>query len=533
VFEVLETGIPEMLDVLRNPRENGDVRLRLTWVFKRLINHAATMQKAIPVLTKICEERANNKEQAFTRYQCAALLAAVQREKAPESALDALRECLGDPIGKLYDDRGDHTGDPRVGAVEALGRIGLNRVRARQDILKQLRVLAADKGVWPKLRTDADNLVKALDAAAPPQQKKDAEAATVLQVLDNAKVAEHSELTNKNATLGMKPYKEYKFKGEVGKIYTIELQSKDFDAYLYLKNETGETLAENGDAERGKALGSRIVFKVQKAGIYHIIVTSQGALVAGFTGTGTFLLTVGQADAAALVFATTGSGLKFAELRLGAGTLAAAGHTVMLKYTGRFKDGREFESSTGKAPTTFVLGKGKVIKGWHEGVAGMRVGGTRKLIIPPELGYGPNGSPERGIPKNAELHYEMELLKVIENKKSKGTSAPSAPSAPGQPNTLLDIVDRIEAAGGTKVHVITLRAGATYVIDMKHSVSSMIDPVLQLLDLNGKQAAFNDDYGDRVNARIIYTAVQAGRYRLVASGYGKTFGDYTLTVKRK
>jgi FKBP-type peptidyl-prolyl cis-trans isomerase len=108
---------------------------------------------------------------------------------------------------------------------------------------------------------------------------------------------------------------------------------------------------------------------------------------------------------------TTKSGLKYEDLKEGTGDEAKAGNTVEVHYTGWLKDGKKFDSSVDrKKPFSFKLGAGKVIKGWDEGVAGMKVGGKRKLTIPPNLGYGADGTP--GIPPNAELTFEVELLKV-------------------------------------------------------------------------------------------------------------------------
>jgi FKBP-type peptidyl-prolyl cis-trans isomerase FkpA len=109
---------------------------------------------------------------------------------------------------------------------------------------------------------------------------------------------------------------------------------------------------------------------------------------------------------------TTKSGLKYEDLKAGTGDEAKAGDTVEVHYTGWLKDGKKFDSSLDRGqPFSFKLGAGKVIKGWDEGVAGMKVGGKRKLTIPPELGYGTRGA-GNVIPPNAELTFEVELLKV-------------------------------------------------------------------------------------------------------------------------
>jgi peptidylprolyl isomerase len=109
---------------------------------------------------------------------------------------------------------------------------------------------------------------------------------------------------------------------------------------------------------------------------------------------------------------TTKSGLKYIDQKVGKGAVAKAGDQVAVHYTGKLKDGKKFDSSydsdTGK-PIIFQLGVSKLIKGWHEGIAGMKEGGKRKLIIPPDLGYGAEGFPPV-IPPNAELHFDVELV---------------------------------------------------------------------------------------------------------------------------
>jgi FKBP-type peptidyl-prolyl cis-trans isomerase len=109
---------------------------------------------------------------------------------------------------------------------------------------------------------------------------------------------------------------------------------------------------------------------------------------------------------------TTPSGLQYTDTKEGTGAVAKSGDNVEVHYTGTFPDGKKFDSSKDRGqPFRFPLGAGRVIKGWDEGVAGMKVGGTRQLIIPPELGYGARGAPG-AIPPNATLHFEVELLKV-------------------------------------------------------------------------------------------------------------------------
>jgi FKBP-type peptidyl-prolyl cis-trans isomerase FkpA len=109
---------------------------------------------------------------------------------------------------------------------------------------------------------------------------------------------------------------------------------------------------------------------------------------------------------------TTESGLIIVDVVEGDGDTAASGQNVSVHYTGWLQNGTKFDSSKDRnEPFEFDLGAGRVIRGWDEGVQGMKVGGKRKLTIPPELGYGSRGA-GGVIPPNATLVFEVELLEV-------------------------------------------------------------------------------------------------------------------------
>ncbi|ATB43942.1 FKBP-type peptidyl-prolyl cis-trans isomerase [Cystobacter fuscus] len=104
--------------------------------------------------------------------------------------------------------------------------------------------------------------------------------------------------------------------------------------------------------------------------------------------------------------------LQVEDTKVGTGTEAVAGKTVTVHYVGTLTNGSKFDSSRDrKEGFTFRLGAGQVIKGWDQGVAGMKIGGVRKLTIPPDLGYGARGFPPV-IPPNSTLLFEVELLDV-------------------------------------------------------------------------------------------------------------------------
>jgi len=109
---------------------------------------------------------------------------------------------------------------------------------------------------------------------------------------------------------------------------------------------------------------------------------------------------------------TTATGLTYWDIKVGTGAAAVAGKPVRVHYTGWLTNGKKFDSSVDSGqPFVFTLGAGEVIKGWDEGVAGMKVGGKRQLKIPPALGYGARGA-GGVIPPNATLIFDVELLGV-------------------------------------------------------------------------------------------------------------------------
>lgn len=107
----------------------------------------------------------------------------------------------------------------------------------------------------------------------------------------------------------------------------------------------------------------------------------------------------------------TASGLQYWDIKAGTGEEAKTGSKVKVHYTGWLLSGKKFDSSIGSSPYEFTLGQGEVIKGWDEGVAGMKVGGKRQLRISPDLAYGEDGHPPQ-IPPNSTLIFDVQLVAV-------------------------------------------------------------------------------------------------------------------------
>jgi FKBP-type peptidyl-prolyl cis-trans isomerase FkpA len=114
---------------------------------------------------------------------------------------------------------------------------------------------------------------------------------------------------------------------------------------------------------------------------------------------------------AGVTMVETASGLRYADIQVGTGTSAITGSTVVVHYTGWLEEsGVRFDTSLDRNPLSFVIGRGDVIPGWHEGVRGMRVGGVRRLVIPPHLAYGEEG--QGPIPGGATLIFDVSLRAV-------------------------------------------------------------------------------------------------------------------------
>lgn len=186
-----------------------------------------------------------------------------------------------------------------------------------------------------------------------------------------------------------------------GKIQLDEIRGEEFKLRLY-----GTTAVVTGRStyiSEGKALGtsSHTEVWVKRAGLWKAVSWVSIPLKTSVLG------------AKAV---TTESGLKYEDSVVGTGASPQPGHEVTVHYTGTLDDGTKFDSSVDRGqPFKFQIGVGRVIKGWDEGVMTMKVGSKRKLVIPPQLGYGARGYPPV-IPPNATLVFEVELLDTKEVK---------------------------------------------------------------------------------------------------------------------
>ncbi len=143
-------------------------------------------------------------------------------------------------------------------------------------------------------------------------------------------------------------------------------------------------------------------------GIGFVVLLLLGAIIINLPTNGGRQNNQGQPQPTA---AAANAKLQIIDEKTGTGPAVKSGDTITVNYTGSLANGKVFDTSVGRQPFTTKIGAGQVIKGWDEGLIGMKVGGKRKLVIPPNLGYGARGAGS-AIPPNATLTFEIELLSI-------------------------------------------------------------------------------------------------------------------------
>ena len=163
-----------------------------------------------------------------------------------------------------------------------------------------------------------------------------------------------------------------------------------------------------------KCVGTKILVVIAAVALIALVIGAVMVMKGSSGGSAAKTATPKPAASGAVKAAETGK-LQVTDETTGTGDESVAGKSVTVNYTGTLQDGTVFDSTAkeGGKPFTFTLGGGQVIKGWDQGVVGMKVGGKRKLVIPPDLGYGSQGAGS-SIPPNATLTFEIELLKVAD-----------------------------------------------------------------------------------------------------------------------